>query len=214
MKRLILIVVTLIVDCSFSFAQRHPSAFADRPDFRDQFASDSLFMGWSRYRSRWCAKMNAVDLAFLGTVNGEVQYAVVQHFSVLGQIRYNNWTYNKAQEDQFESRQRTFAAGCRFWPWYTYSGWWFEAKAQYQEYNRGGIGTLKTEEGDAVGGALAAGYSLQINRWFNIDFGLGGWLGNTRYTTYACPHCGKKLEEGNKFFILPNEVTIAAMFIF
>lgn len=214
MKKLILILAILLFARVESSAQRHHSSFAARPDYRAQFESDSLFRGWNRYKARWSAEVNAVDLAYLGTVNGEIQFAVAQYFSILGQARYNNWTYNAGQENQFESRQRSFAAGVRFWPWYTYSGWWFETKAQYQEYNRGGIGTLQTEEGDAVGGALAAGYSLQISKWLNLDFGLGGWLGNTRYTVYACPNCGKILEEGNKFFILPNEVTIAAMFIF
>ncbi len=214
MKKLIMIAVVMVISCVMSYAQRHHSAYAARPDFRAGFESDSLIRGWSRYRSRWCVETNAVDLAFLGTLNAEIQFAVAQHFSVLGQARYNNWTYNNGQANQFESRQKTYALGARFWPWYSYSGWWMEAKAQYQEYNRGGIGTLQTEEGDAVGGTLAAGYSLQINKWFNLDFGLGGWLGNARYTIYACPSCGKVLEDGNKFFILPNEVTIAAMFIF
>lgn len=204
----------LMLACSVSAARNHQSSPASRPDYRAQFTADSLSRGWSRYSSRWCGGTNAVDLAFLGTLNGELQFAASQHFSILTQVRYNNWTYNGGREDQFESRQRSFAAGLRIWPWYTYSGWWIEAKAQYEEYNRGGIGTLRTEEGDAVGGALAAGYSFQINKWFNIDFGLGGWLGNTRYRTYACPQCGKILDEGNKFFILPNEVIIAAMFIF
>lgn len=209
-----MILAVLVNCCGITYAQHHHSAFAARPDFRTRFESDSLIQGWSRYKARWSAEMNAVDLAFLGTVSGEIQFAVAQHFSVLGQARYNNWTYNNGQSNQFESRQKTYALGARFWPWYSYSGWWMEAKAQYQEYNRGGIGTLRTEEGDAIGGTFAAGYSLQINKWFNVDFGLGGWLGNTRYTVYACPNCGKVLEDGNKFFILPNEVTIAAMFIF
>lgn len=213
MKRLILVLALLAVAGGVASAQRQRSAYASRPDYREQWQQyDSLGIG--RYSSRWAGEINVVDLGFLGTVNGDFQFALAQHWTIEAQARYNNWTYNKAKENQLESRQKTFAAGVRFWPWYTYSGWWIGLKGQYQEYNRGGIGTLETEEGDAFGGVLSAGYSLQINRWFNIDFGLGGWAGMTKYTTYACPHCGKRVDEGKKFFFLPNEVVIAAMFIF
>lgn len=157
---------------------------------------------------------NAADWAFLGTANINAQLAVGQHWTVEAEARWNPWTYNKTQENQLQYRQKTFAAGLRWWPWYSYSGWWVSGKLQYQEYNRGGIGTMETEEGDAVGLVAGVGYSLQLLPWLNLDFGATGWLGGTKYTTYACPYCGRKTGEGDKFFILPNQLYIAAFFIF
>ena len=36
----------------------------------------------------------------------------------------------------------------------------------------------------------------------------------TRYVTYACPYCGRRVDEGTKPFFLPNEARIALEFIF
>ena len=95
-----------------------------------------------------------------------------------------------------------------------YSGWWVGAKAQYQEYNRGGIITKTAEEGDAFGAALAGGYSLMLREHWNLDFGLGVWGGWTKYRKFAYPENGKITEEGHKWFFLPNEVILSLVFIF
>ena len=87
-------------------------------------------------------------------------------------------------------------------------------KAQYQEYNRGGILRQKTQEGDAFGLGLGAGYSLMLHEHINLDFGLGGWGGRKVFTDYACPRCGKITGSGAKWFFMPNEITVAIMFTF
>lgn len=86
--------------------------------------------------------------------------------------------------------------------------------AQYQEYNRGGILSQKTEEGDAFGLSLGGGYSLMIHENLNLDFGLSLWGGQKTYVTYACPSCGKILDKGSKWFFLPNELRVAIQYIF
>lgn len=85
---------------------------------------------------------------------------------------------------------------------------------QYQEYNRGGIISQKTEEGDAYGISPGAGYSLMLHEKLNLDFGLSFWTGQKTYVTYACPSCGKITEKGSKWFIMPNEVRVAIQYIF
>ncbi|MBR5925551.1 MAG: DUF3575 domain-containing protein, partial [Bacteroidales bacterium] len=95
-----------------------------------------------------------------------------------------------------------------------YSGWWVGAKAQYQEYNHGGIITKTAEEGDAFGAALAGGYSLMLKEHWNLDFGLGVWGGCTKYRKFAYPENGKITEEGHKWFFLPNEVILSLVYIF
>ena len=164
--------------------------------------------------SRWSVSTNVGDWAALGTANLWLAFGLSRHVSLELDAKANPWTFNRGGDSQFENRNVTTALGARWWPWYVYSGWWFGGKAQYQQYNRGGIGSSETEEGDAVGLALGLGYAVQVAPWFNIDFGLGFWGGTTAFVTYACPRCGKVVDSGHKLFILPNEVLISAQFIF
>ena len=86
--------------------------------------------------------------------------------------------------------------------------------AQYQEYNRGGIIAKETEEGDAFGLSVGAGYSLMLHEKLNLDFGLGLWTGQKTYVLYECPTCGRYLDNGTKWFIMPNEIVVALQYIF
>ena len=84
---------------------------------------------------------------------------------------------------------QTFSAGARWWPWYIYSGWWVKGLAQVENAE------------EAYGMGLSAGYSLILSRWLNLDLGLGGWG-------------GRKGTGDKSWFLSPNEVTAALMFVF
>ena len=165
-------------------------------------------------RARFALSQNVADYLFLGTLNAGVQYSVHRAWTLQAGTRYNNWTWHEGEEDQFEWRQQTYYAGVRWWPWYTYSGWWAGARLQYKEYNHGGLLLRMAEEGDAAGLALGAGYAIHINHWLNAEFGMYGWGGTARYVIYDCPHCGKRILEGTKTFLLPDEVLLSLQFIF
>ena len=165
-------------------------------------------------QARFAFSQNLADYLFLGTLNAELQYSIHRSWTLLGGARYNNWTWLHRQESQFEARQQTYYLGVRWWPWYTYSGWWLGSRMQFQEYNRGGIFSPETEEGNAYGIGASGGYSVHVNRWLNVDFGLGFWGGMTRYVTYACPYCGKRTGEGTKAFFLPDELRVALELVF
>ena len=157
---------------------------------------------------------NALDLVNLGTINLQANYAVARHWTVTLGGRYNNWSF-AGDGNPFQNRSRGGALGARYWLWYTYSGWWTAANLRYDEYNRGGLfSNQQTEEGSAIGGGLALGYSYMLGGRWNIDFGLGGWCGISDYTTYSCPRCGIVLDKGHKFFALPSpECQISFTFI-
>lgn len=158
---------------------------------------------------------NLVDYAMLGTMNVEGSVALGRHVSTEVSARINPWTFHEGDPGrQMQNRHQTYAIGARYWTWHVYSGWWISGMAQYQEYNRGGILSLETEEGDAFGFAAAAGYSLMLHENFNLDFGLGIWTGQKTYITYACPSCGRITDKGSKWFVLPNEIKIALQYIF
>ena len=163
----------------------------------------------------WSVSTNAMDYVSLGTMNAEASMATGRHISINASARINPWTFHKGDPSkQMQNRQQTYAVGIRYWPWHIYSGWWMSGMAQYQEYNRGGIISATTEEGDAYGLSIGAGYSLMLHEHWNLDFGLSLWGGQKTFVTYACPSCGKINEKGAKWFFLPNDLRVSIAYIF
>lgn len=172
-----------------------------------------LFFGPFCHAQKWSVGTDVVTWLNLGTINIEGSMAVAKEVTINAGMEVNPWTY-RHKGKQFQDRRQSYRIGARWWPWHIYSGWWFGAGVQYQEYNRGGILSPATEEGDAFGMAVSSGYTLMLNKNFNIEFGMGMWGGKTYYTSYACPKCGKITDDGEKWFLLPNDVSVSLMFIF
>ena len=173
----------------------------------------SAILGVSAHAQNVSVSTNAVDYANFGTLNLDASAAVARRWSVNAGVRYNPWTFGEGAET-VQNRTRTLSAGFRWWPWNVYSGWWLGTRAQWEEYNRGGIRSQETEEGDAWGAALSGGYSLMLHQNINLDFGLGFWGGYKRYTVYRCPTCGKVEDEGAKAFVMPSDLLVSLMFTF
>lgn len=153
--------------------------------------------------------------ARLGTMNLDASYAISRRWSLVAGVRYNPFTFHKGDpQRQFQSRQQSYSVGMRLWPWHTWSGWWFAGKLRYQEYNRGGIISDKTEEGDRFGAGVYAGYTHMLSPHFNLEFGAGLWTGVSAYRQYSCPVCGLTMSSGNKFFLLPDDVMISIAYVF
>ena len=163
----------------------------------------------------WSLSTNLVDYITLGTLNVEGSAATGRHITINASVRVNPWTFHKGDPArQMQNRNQTYAAGIRYWPWHIYSGWWISTVTQYQEYNFGGIFSQRTEEGDAFGLGVGAGYSLMVHENMNLDFGLSIWGGQKTYIAYACPSCGRITDKGSKWFVLPNELRVAIQYIF
>ena len=163
----------------------------------------------------WSVSTNVLDYVSLGTMNAEVSAGVGRRVTIEASARVNPWTFHKGDPSrQMQNRHQTYALGMRYWPWHIYSGWWISADAQYQEYNRGGIISQKTEEGDAFGLSAGAGYSLMLHEKLNLDFGLTLWAGQKTFISYACPSCGRITDKGSKWFVMPNEIRVAIQYIF
>ena len=192
------------------------------------FIISFLFFAMAQNASaqQWSVSVNAADMVSLGTISAEGSVSVGQHATINAVAKVNPWTFNKNRPEQFQNRQQTYSIGARWWPWNVYSGWWMAGRAQYQQYNRGGLRVLEvmnersrvepgmTEEGDAYGLSLGAGYSLMLGKHVNIDFGFEVWGGRTIYTVYACPTCGKVTESGKKWFFLPNDLVLSFQWVF
>lgn len=164
---------------------------------------------------RWSVSTNLIDYVSLGTVNAEGSVGLGRRITANVSARVNPWTFHKGDPNlQMQNRNQTYAAGLRYWPWHIHSGWWISGMAQYQEYNRGGIISQRTEEGDAFGLSAGGGYSLMIHEHINMDFGLSVWTGQKTYVSYACPMCGRITGKGSRWFVMPNEIRVAVQFIF
>ena len=175
----------------------------------------SLGLALSASAQNWAVSTNVTDYVSLGTVNAQVCAGVGRRVTMEASGRYNTWIFHKGDPDrQMQNKHRTFALGMRYWPWHIYSGWWVSCMAQYQEYNRGGIFSPRTEEGDAFGLSAGAGYALMVHENLNLDFGLAVWGGQKTYVTYACPSCGRITGKGGKWFFMPNEIRVAVQYIF
>lgn len=157
---------------------------------------------------------NLLQYANMGTLNGDVSLSLARRWSVQGGFRYNPFTYTNSNQEQMQSKQRAFSLGARFWPWHVYSGWWMGPKGQFQQYNTGGIRSPETREGSRMGVALMGGYSYMIGPHLDVEFGVGVWGGWDRYRKYACPVCGLTVGQGQKPFLLPDDVMLALTYIF
>ena len=156
---------------------------------------------------------NVIGYLNLGTMNIEASYALAQHWSVNAGAKYNPFVFGD-EDAVVQSKQRLYALGTRYWPWHIYSGWWLAGKVQYQEFNQGSSTAAYTSEGDRFGSGLTGGYSYMLNPHLNVEFGIGVWAGYEDYVRYACPRCGRILEQGSRFFVLPNDVLLTFAYIF
>ena len=162
---------------------------------------------------RFSVATNLADYADFGTLNVEGEMAVERRWTLVAGAKYNPFLF-KADEEPVSARQRLVAAGMRFWPWHVFSGWWLGGKLQYQEYNRGGIRSAETDEGDRYGAGLSAGFSYMLHPHLNVSVGAGLWAGYQRYTVYSCPICGMTEAMGSKTFILPNDLLLSLSYVF
>ena len=159
------------------------------------------------------ASTNVVGYADFVTINAEASCALARHWTANAGFMYNPWNF-KGDWGDARNQRHTVNIGARYWIWNVYSGWWMGAKLQWEEYNRGGIRKPETEEGDAYGAGVSAGYSLMLHRNLNLDMGVGLWGGWKKYTVYRCPTCGRIEDQGEKAFLLPNDVMISLLFTF
>lgn len=158
---------------------------------------------------------DVLGYADLLTLNAEASYSLAQHWSVNAGFRYNPFSYKFGKDDHpVNHKQKAVSVGARYWPWHVFSGWWFSGKAQYQEYNMGGLRRPKTREGDRIGVGFAAGYTYMLTRFLNLEFSLGAWGGMDTYSVYECPVCGVTMDSGKTFYVLPNDVMVALSFVF
>lgn len=154
---------------------------------------------------------NLLDYLNLGTINAEFGLSPWPEWSFYIKGRYCPFSYNF--QERIQNRVAGGAAGARYWFWYSNAGWFLNAQAGYSKYNTGGIFDRNAYEGDAFSFAAGGGYSLMLNRRWNLDFALGLQAGYTSYTKYACPRCGKVVARDRKIFVAPADMLVQLSFM-
>lgn len=158
---------------------------------------------------------NALTWVNLGTINAEGSISVSKHMTVFAGAKYNPWNIRTKSKQAFYNRQTAGYAGVKYWPWHVYSGWWFGAKAQYQNFEEAGVFSEGLIKGNALGAGISLGYSFLITPKFNIDFGIGGWGGRLLdYTRYEDFFGFELLESGPRNFVFLDNLILSVSYIF
>ena len=163
----------------------------------------------------WAVSTNVLGYADFGTINAEVQYALNRHFSLSSQAKVNAWVYGKDPDKELMNKKSVVSLGVKYWPWYVYSGWWARPFIQTEGYTYANLyKNMPADRGNLYGVGVSIGYSLLINKWFNIDFGAGLWGGYQTYAKYENASMKTITQSSSQAFIKPAEVSVAAMFVF
>ena len=157
---------------------------------------------------------NLLGYANFITLNAEVSISITDRWNILIAGKYNPFTFNNGTSQQIQNRVLSGNIGIRYWSWHINSGWFFGAKGIYGIYNQGGIISPQTEEGNSIALGVNAGYSLMISKHFNIEFAAGFAFGTRRYRHYEKPSLGRITEQGTKFYIAPDNLSIQLVYLF
>ena len=142
------------------------------------------------------------DAALTPSVGVEIGLAPKWTLDLSGQI--NNWDVNGHMWKQWVVQPEI-----RYWLCRRFSGHFFAAHALGGQYNFGKfdlpfkfLGTDFGEfkdfrpQGWMAGAGVGYGYSWIIDRHWNFEAEIGiGWV-YTKYDTYRCANCGKKVKSG------------------
>lgn len=173
-------------------------------------------ISFDSYAQKVTLGTNALSWMNFGTINLDLGVALSRHFSFSAGAKYNPWEFDSDNPHLVvQNKTQTYYAGFRYWPWYIFSGWWMEAKAQYQDYSRSGIWRPALEIGKGIGGGFSVGYTRMISKSLNMEFGAGLWGGRLLdRVLYDCPMCHNVREKGSMNFITLDNVSISIFYIF
>lgn len=175
------------------------------------------------YAQRWAVKTNLLSDALLN-VNGAVELGVAPKVTVQLCGSINTWTLSHGRQWKHWLVQPEV----RRWFCDRFSGSFVGAHLLAGQYNFGhlknGIDFLGSDfsklgerryQGWAGGLGVAYGYAWALNRHWNIEAEIGvGWL-YTRYDSFKCIGCGKKLEEDRPHnYFGPTKAALSIVYTF
>ena len=130
-------------------------------------------------------------------------------------LTYNPWTL----KDNSKWKILMFEPQLRYWPCQKFFGWFLTLYSHGGAFNIGNVPLPKLRdmryEGWFIGGGLGGGYQFILSRHFSLEMELGAGFDYSRYDSFLCSVCGKKLEEDrpNKYWGL-NKANISLVYYF
>lgn len=145
------------------------------------------------------------------TPNLRVGLRLAPHWSVGMTAGYNPWPSDDNKSRKW--KHLLVSPSLRYWTDSVNVHHFFGVNLIYSHYNVADVkfpfGLYKSVRDERRQGDLGAlgvfyGYSWSIARHWNIEALIGAAVGYTKYNRYECGHCGTKIGEDKKWFVMPQ----------
>ena len=145
------------------------------------------------------------------TPNLRIGIRLAEHWSAGLTAGYRPWPTD--DETNTKWRHLLLSPDVRYWFKGVNTGHFIGGNLIYAHYNISNVKLLiynmhqdkdLRRQGDL--GAVGAfyGYSWPLGRYWNIEAQIGAAVAYTKYSAYACGHCGRKLKDDSKVLLLPQ----------
>ena len=145
------------------------------------------------------------------TPNLRIGFRLADHWSAGLTAGYRPWPTDEDTNTKW--RHLLLSPDIRYWFKGVNTGHFIGGNLIYSHYNISNVRLLilnmhqdkdLRRQGDL--GAVGAfyGYSWPIGRYWNIEAQIGAAVGYTKFETYECGHCGKKLKDESKVLLMPQ----------
>ena len=145
------------------------------------------------------------------TPNLRVDVRLAPHWSAGLTAGYNPWPSDENKSRKW--KHLLVSPSVRYWTDSVNVRHFFGVNLIYSHYNVADVkfpfGLYKSVRDERRQGDLGAlgvfyGYSWPIARHWNIEALIGAAVGYTKYNRYECGHCGTKIGEDKKWFVMPQ----------
>ena len=134
----------------------------------------------------------------------------------------NPWKFGHGDDQKFV-KHWVVNPEYRYWFCHRFNGWFVGAHAFGGQFDAYGIkppfgwwDELKDyrHEGWFVGGGIACGYQWILSRHWNFEASIGVGAAYIDYDKFNCGICGKKIDDGNKWYVGPTKLALSLLYMF
>ncbi len=168
-------------------------------------------------------KTNLLSDAFLN-VNLGVEAGLAPRWTIEAEAELNDWTLSHGRKWKHWAVQPE----ARWWFCDRFAGHFLGFHVHGGQYNMGGfdgwyhfLGTDARKLADTryqgwfVGAGVAYGYDFVLGRHWNLEAEVGIGYSYTRYDTYDCEGCGRKVDEGRHHnYFGPTRLAVNLVYLF
>lgn len=158
------------------------------------------------------------------TANAGVEFGVAPHWTIDVSANYNGWTLSHGRRWKHWFLQPE----ARYWVCDRFAGHFLGTHLLGGQFNIGGVKNHihfwgsdfsqigeRRYQGWMAGTGVAYGYAWILGKHWNLEGEIGlGWI-FTRYDSYPCANCGKKLEHGKTHhYVGPTKAAVNLVYTF